>query len=279
MKTLNVFVNPDSDAAAEAYAMLRRCASVYNIALHEKWSPENCDPIVTIGGDGTMIRALNTYPDNPVLGINTGTLGFLTEVDANEGAMLDAMERISNGRFEEERAHRLVYTIERPQNKMPSGVEYETIDEGFAINDIVVARNCALDGINFSVRVNGHIVNRIFADGYVVASPVGASAYALSCGGPLVQPSADVLVLSAIAPHSLVNRSMVIDGLESTVTIEIERLRNPQVKAIACADGVNAVPLQPFDKIEVKVDGGKYPSFIRFNSNRFFDRVSRRLCK
>lgn len=285
VKKIHLFVNPTNLLSKEVVEIAQRCAGIWDIEthiIHDGEKIEENEMIATVGGDGTMIRALRQYPNNPIWGINLGTLGFLTETEANQGAILDMMHCLSLGDYTLESCYSLHYTVKRPKkNSNPLSDDsdrYEIVKRGSAINDVVIARNSALDGINFSVRVNGHVVNRCFADAYVVASPVGSSAYALSGGGPLVEPTSDVLVLCAIAPHTLSNRSIVIDG-ESTVSIVIERMRSPEVEAIVCADGTDKFSLKPYDVIEVEQNWEGGPNFVRSNDSRFFDRVARRMAK
>ena len=139
--------------------------------------------VFTIGGDGTMVRALKEYPNIPTIGINAGTLGFLTEI--NEDNLEDACINILNEDY---------------------NVEYCT-----SINDVVISRSNALSMIRFDIFINDKKIKQYNADGFIVSTPIGASAYSLSCGGPFIEPTSKLIELTPIAAHTLVNRSIVVD--------------------------------------------------------------------
>ena len=180
-------------------------------ALCAKEIGQQCDIAVVVGGDGTMLgiaRELAPY-QVPLVGINQGRLGFITDVRATDWA--DALRPIIQGDYEEERRAMIAGTVWRDE---------ECIFEGMALNDVVVGRGATSSMIELRVDVGGVFVANMRADGLIVASPTGSTAYALSAGGPILHPAIGGLVLVPIASHTLSNRPIVLpDSQEVQITI------------------------------------------------------------
>ncbi|MBQ0025875.1 MAG: NAD(+)/NADH kinase [Lachnospiraceae bacterium] len=203
------------------------------------------DCVIVLGGDGTLLRVariLNDF-DVPILGINLGHLGYLTE---GTGTGLKAViESVTKDE----------YIIEE-RMMLTSRVRYADgsySDSRIALNDVTLNRNISLRTIKFNLRVNGQILYDYVADGIIVSTPTGSTAYNLSCGGPIVEPTAKLFLITPIAPHSLNNRSLV---LSSSDVIEIEivgAMNDPDgIEYIAYADGDSTIKLCPGDSVEIK---------------------------
>ncbi|MCM5678690.1 NAD kinase [Schlegelella sp. S2-27] len=178
-----------------------------------------CDLAVVIGGDGTMLhiaRELARY-GLPLIGINQGRLGFITDVPVNDvRAALGSMLR---GDYEEEHRTMLEGQVLR---------DGEVIFDGFAMNDVVVSRGATASMVELRVDVDAQFMANLRADGLIVASPTGSTAYALSAGGPILHPAIKGWVLVPIAPHTLSNRPIVLPDA-SEVTVEIVAGRDASV--------------------------------------------------
>lgn len=171
---------------------------------------ERCDLALVVGGDGTMLgigRQLARY-GVPLVGINQGRLGFITDIPFD--GFQDKLRPMLRGRFEEDQRALMTATVWR---------DGRCVFEATALNDVVVNRGGAASMIELRVEVDGHFVANQRADGLIIASSTGATAYALSAGGPLLHPEIDGWVMVPIAPHTLSNRPVV---LPSTCEIAVE---------------------------------------------------------
>ena len=178
-----------------------------------------CDLAVVVGGDGTMLgiaRQLARH-GTPLVGINTGRLGFITDVPA--GQFAESLAPMIAGDYEEERRTMLEGGVRR---------DGELIFEGFAMNDVVVSRGGAASMVELKVDIGSEFVANIRADGLIVGSPTGSTAYALSAGGPILHPSIAAWVLVPIAPHDLSNRPIVLPDT-GEISIEIVAARDASV--------------------------------------------------
>lgn len=186
-----------------------RAMSAVDIGAH-------ADLAIVMGGDGTMLgiaRQLAPY-DVPLIGINQGRLGFMTDIPL-EG-MLDVLAKMLAGRFQAERRTLLEGQVLR---------DGEVIHVGMAVNDVVVARGAGAGMAELRVDVDGHFMYNQRSDGLIIATPTGSTAYALSAGGPLLHPSLGGIGLVPIAPHALSNRPIVLPE-SSLIEIEIIRGRD-----------------------------------------------------
>lgn len=172
-------------------------------------APERADIILSLGGDGTLIETIGKYYklDVPFLGINCGNLGYLTEINCeNYKEKLDIV-------FSEEY---------RVQERDGLECRIENINLfGLSFNDIYL-RNNSMNVMNFDVFINGKFLSEYKADGIIISTPVGSTGYSLSCGGAFIDPSAKVILLTMIAPHTLMNRSIVLNDT-SRIDIVVKR--------------------------------------------------------
>ncbi len=177
---------------------------------------KHCDVAVVLGGDGTMLAiARELAPFNiPLIGINQGRLGFITDLQLKD--MATALPLILAGQYEEEQRAMLEGAVIRPIR----GDGFETIYEGYAINEVVVSRGATASMVELRAEIDGQFVANYRADGLIVASPTGSTAYALSAGGPIMHPGLGGWVIVPIASHTLSNRPLVVSD-SVTITIEI----------------------------------------------------------
>ena len=172
---------------------------------------QRCDIAVVVGGDGTMLgiaRQLSRF-GLPLVGINQGRLGFITDVPV--GQFAEALAPMIAGDYEEERRTMLEGGVWR---------DGEMIFEGFAMNDVVVSRGATASMVELKIDIGSEFVANLRADGLIIGSPTGSTAYALSAGGPILHPGIAAFVLVPIAPHDLSNRPIVLpDGGEIRIQI------------------------------------------------------------
>ncbi|PCH65221.1 MAG: NAD(+) kinase [Gammaproteobacteria bacterium] len=199
--------------------------------------PQSCDLTIAIGGDGTILsvsRALAGTP-LPIVGINVGRLGFLADLTLNK--LEQQLSAILDGKYRQDTRFLLQAAI--------NGDEANTI----AMNDIVVHAHQSLRMIEFETYINGHFLNSQRADGLVIATPTGSTAYALSAGGPILDVDLDAVVLASVSPHALSNRPLVI-AASNTIDIVISE-QNYTSSMVTC-DGRPGQLLQPGDTIRIE---------------------------
>lgn len=200
--------------------------------------PEDLDCAIVIGGDGSFIEAARVLEqrDIPILGINMGTLGYLTEVEITH--IDEAVEKIVKGN----------YLLE---NRMMLEGTFQNGESNVALNDIVVSRKGALRVIHFRLFVNGELLNSYKADGIILSTPTGSTAYNLSAGGPIVEPTASLIVITPICSHAL-NTSSIVLSSEDEIMIEIGEGRNGSVEEVSVAfDGADMVTLFTGDRMKI----------------------------
>lgn len=200
---------------------------------------EHVDLTAVIGGDGTMLHAVSRLGDfqKPVAGINIGTLGFLTTCTDGE---LDAFaQAVAEGRFSTS-----VRTLLRASVHRNDG----SVEEFTALNEITLARGQTGRLISLRVMVNGELLNNYRADGLIVATPTGSTAYSLSAGGPLIAPGAAVFLITPICPHSLSQRALVVPDCR---VIEVHSDNPTGEPMLFTVDGRDCVHIKPGDHIEV----------------------------
>jgi NAD+ kinase len=204
--------------------------------------PRCVDLVVVLGGDGTLLsmadRIGQAERDVPILGVNFGSLGFLTDIRIGE--LYPSLETVLDGsaRFDE----RLMLRSEAIRND-------QRIDTRIVLNDVVFTKGALSRMIELSVSVGGTFVTRVKADGLIIASPTGSTAYNLAAGGPIVHPMVDALLLTPIAPHTLSNRPVVIpasDDIEVTPHVNLSA-----DDVFVTYDGQSGYPLRDADVVRV----------------------------
>lgn len=208
--------------------------------LDRKALIKEADLIVVIGGDGTFLDAARSIGEQakPMLGINRGRLGFL--VDILPEKMLPALDEILLGHYQKEDRFLL-------QGQVIRGGEQ--IYCSHALNDVVTNKRDVARMIEFSTYINGRYISNHRADGLIVATPTGSTAYALSSGGPVVQPWLEAMVLVPICPHTLSDRPVVVDS-NSEIEIEISQRSSNPVQVTW--DGQESLSLEPGDRLRVR---------------------------
>lgn len=201
---------------------------------------KRCDLAVTVGGDGTLLdaaRGLVNF-DVPLLGINLGRLGFLVDISPNE--MEERLHEILDGDFEEE--HRILLNTQIEHGDKPAS-------ESDAFNDVVVHKWEVARMIETETYINGKFLNSMRSDGLILSTPTGSTAYALSGGGPILEPDMDAMVLVPICPHTMSYRPIVIGG-DSKIDIIVKENQNSHAQ-VTC-DGQINLGVVSGDKITIK---------------------------
>jgi NAD+ kinase len=200
------------------------------------------DLVVVLGGDGTLLSVADCIgaagTGIPMLGVNFGSLGFLTEVTLPE--LYPSLEAALNGHARIEERMMLHSTTIR---------QGESFADHIALNDVVVTKGARSRMIDLSVTVGDEFVTRVKADGLIVATPTGSTAYNLSAGGPIVQPTLDALLLTPIAPHTLTHRPIVIP-MSSTVRVQ-PNIGDVREELFVTFDGQAGFQLQAGDEIRI----------------------------
>jgi len=199
---------------------------------------EHTDVAMSLGGDGTLLLAARIFAphDVPILGINLGRLGFLTDTDHEH--MFEVVEAVLAGESQIEERMMLVAEVWR------DGV---VVERSEALNDVVVNKGALAQVIDLETRVGGRFVSRYLADGMIVSTPTGSTAYGLAAGGPIVEPSTNVILVAPICPHILTNRPLIIDAGKEVDCILMEARGDVYVTI----DGQEGFTLVPGDRVSV----------------------------
>lgn len=195
------------------------------------------DLLIVIGGDGSLLHAARIAVDQdlPVLGINRGRLGFLTDISPDK---FDKIIDVINGQYHEEQ--RFLLTMRLRDND-------RLMAENYALNDVVLMPSQVAHLFEFEVYINDEFVYNQRADGLIIATPTGSTAYALSGGGPIVHPTLDAMVLVPMFPHTLTSRPIVIDGNSQ---VKIVCTGGDLLPHISC-DGQPSLPIEPGQQITI----------------------------
>ena len=207
--------------------------------------PQHCDLTIAIGGDGTLLSAARAVAgtDMPVVGINVGRLGFLADVTLSN--LEQQLDHILCGHYRDDRRFLL-----------QAGINNNAQAPGIAMNDVVIHAHQNLHMIEFETYINGKFLNSQRADGLVVATPTGSTAYAMSAGGPILDVDLNVVVLASVCPHTLSNRPLVV---AASNTIDITLSENNLTTGMVTCDGRPGQILEPGDTVRFE----PHPSQIR----------------
>jgi len=224
------------------------------------------DLIVVLGGDGTLLSVADSAAaagaDVPILGVNFGSLGFLTEATLPE--LYTSLEAAVDGRARVEPRMMLRATTIRGGEALP---------EHLALNDVVVTKTARARMTDLSVSVGDEFVTRVKADGLIVATPTGSTAYNLAAGGPIVQPTIDALVLTPIAPHMLTNRPIVIPA---TSLVRVQPQMTERDELYVTFDGQAGYELRAGDEIRIRC-AERRVRLLRPSSRSYFDVLRQKL--
>lgn len=227
----------DSDGAGGAPG------GAYTARTDPEQVPAETECVITLGGDGTLIRAARDLAlrQLPMIGVNMGHLGYLTQVGCREpGEVTQMLDDLMAGQFQLERRMLLKGTV------LSGGT---AVKEELALNEILISRREMPKILDLRLSVNGEQLCRYKADGMIIATPTGSTAYNLSAGGPIVEPSARLMILTPICPHDLNGRSIVLAAED---TIEIEIMGHDNEGQAVVFDGGAAVKLKVGDRLLVE---------------------------
>jgi NAD+ kinase len=227
---VEVLVSESDELAGEA-------ADVTRVPEHE--IGERADLVIAVGGDGTLLFAARLVAGRavPLIGVNRGRLGFLTDVMPQD--MLQSVDAALAGELAED---------QRPLLKARLHGAGAELAEALALNDVVMQKHDTGRTLDFETRIDGHYVNTHDGDGIIVASPTGSTAYALSCSGPIIEPHLPALVIVPICAHTLSDRPIVV---AASSVIEITLLERLDTRANVTCDGMILGPLMPGDRLEI----------------------------
>ncbi|MFB6347932.1 NAD(+) kinase [Moraxella marmotae] len=200
---------------------------------------DHCDLVIVVGGDGSMLQAASVMAgtDVPVLGINRGRLGFLADVNPDE--LIEKVKQVLDGQYW--LVERFLLKFQIVQNDADGKPSDLVIHEDVALNDIVLHAGKSVHTIDFKLKINNNDVYRQHADGLIVATPTGSTAYALSAGGPIIHPTLDAICLVPMHPHTLSSRPLVVPG-SSHIVINIHN--DNRTQPMVGADGKASAPLE-----------------------------------
>lgn len=226
------------------------------LAIEDNEVPKDMDCILVVGGDGTMIRAAREYRgyDVPIMGINMGKLGYLPEAEVHN--LEESLEQIIYG------------TSQIEERMMLKGIVNDEI-EAVALNDIVLTRCGSLRIITFNVYVNGELLNTYHADGIIVSTPTGTTAYNLSAGGPIVKPTASMIVITPICSHAL-NTSSIVLSADDEIVLEVCE------PASVSFDGEKNVDVRNGDKIVIR-KAEETAKLLKLSKISFLERLRKKM--
>jgi NAD+ kinase len=224
------------------------------------------DMVLVLGGDGTLLSMADCIGDAasaiPILGVNFGSLGFLTEITLPE--LYPSLEAALDGRAHVESRMMLRSTTER---------DGRTLAQLIALNDAVITKTARSRMIDLSVSVGDEFVTRVKADGLIVATPTGSTAYNLAAGGPIVQPVVDAIVLTPIAPHMLTNRPIVIPA---SSIVRVQPMMAERDELYVTFDGQAGHQLEAGDEVRIS-RAGRRVRLLRPSPRSYFDVLRQKL--
>ena len=226
--------------------------------------PEDTDLCIVLGGDGTMLQAARSiaYMDIPIIGVNLGTMGYLAEVD--ESGIDDALEKILGGEYEIEDRMMLRGEVEGKKD--------------YSLNDIIVTRYQDIATIGYKIYVNDQFLCSYYADGLIVSTPTGSTGYNMSAGGPIIEPLANMILVTPVCPHTLNSRSLVFSP-DTRIEVELMSKRDgSNQQAIASFDGSGTLLLNTGNRITIK-KSKKTTKILRLNRVSFLEVISKKFAK
>jgi len=221
-----IVIDPETSAYAPGREVVQR----------PRFAAQPLDFVVVLGGDGTLLSTSRVVAEAgiPVLGVNLGSLGFLTEVPLNE--LYDALEDVDQKRARVEARSMVQCELHRDGTRVVSYV---------ALNDVIVNKSAIARLNSYDVYVDKAFVTNYKADGLIISTPTGSTAYSMAAGGPILMPSVDAFVITPVSPHSLTHRPLVV---RDSVEIEII-VKTGQEEAYLSVDGQVGVPLRDGDRV------------------------------
>lgn len=231
-----------------------KCEDVKLHALEDEL--KDSDLLVCFGGDGTILHSakLAAYNNVPILGVNVGTMGFMAEIESNE---LDLILKVIAGDYRLENRMMLDISVFRGEKLIYSDI---------ALNDAVITKGAIARIIDLSVLCDGEEITKFSGDGVIISTPTGSTAYSMSAGGPIVEPTAETILMTPICAHALYAKSFVLSG-DREVNVKIGSLSRKT--AYLSSDGGRAVNLIGGDRVVVK-RSDYYTSLVRVKNISYF---------
>lgn len=219
---------------------------------------EDTECIIVLGGDGTVLQAAADSREygTPILGINLGTLGYLAETERKDWKK--ALDRLFSGEYEIE------------DRMMLEGRVRGRKEKRYALNDVVLARTGSPRILNYDIYVNGMYLNSFNADGIILATPTGSTAYNLSAGGPIVEPSARMILITPICPFTLTSRSVILSASDEICVRIGKTSSEPMLEAEADFDGSDDVILHTGDELAIR-QADIVTRLIKLNKRSFLE--------
>lgn len=229
--------------------------------------PEDAYCMIVLGGDGTMLQAAWDVRKAhiPLIGVNLGTLGYMTEVEP--GCLEEALDRLMGGQASSESRMMLNGRVFYRDGR---------VTEDWCLNDIVISRCGALQVIKLNIYVNGQFLKEYSADGVIITTPTGSTGYNLSAGGPIAKPSARLIIMTPICPHTLSSRSIILSP-EDVIEIEIPQGREGRKQQVtANFDGAHELSMSTGDRIRI-VESEKTTEILSVNKISFLEVLHRKM--
>lgn len=271
MNKIGININTSKDISGKILNFIKECIfnedSSINVKIFkdcyglESIQPNDFDVIIVLGGDGTILstaRVLCKY-DIPILGVNTGHLGFLTEVEMDEVSF--AIKSLFNGEYSVENRIMLKCTLNDNLGK-----------NYYALNDVVISKGILARILTYEILIDEKHYMEFTADGVIISTPTGSTAYSLSAGGPIIYPTLKLISITPICPHSLGFRTIVIDSSSNICII----IKKKYESVFLTLDGQESVKLSDTDKVNVS-DSIFQCKLIKLNNYDYFDILRKKI--
>lgn len=251
------------DHKVEGFVEPEMAQSVSSPSLDKQEMPLTVDMVVVLGGDGTLLAAARSLQKNrvPILGVNLGGLGFLTEITLDE--LYPMLEAILRGEYKTD--ERMLLEVRVWRNE-------KVIEEFTVLNDIVINKGALARIIELETSVDNAHLTTFRADGLIIATPTGSTGYSLSAGGPIVYPSLQSIIITPICPHNLTNRPIIVPK-EATINVS---LCSGDKEVFLTLDGQVGFKMNLQDRVEVKKGEG-FISLIKSPSRGYFEVLRQKL--
>lgn len=268
MKKLAIYINSEKVGSMQIaenikqYALSQGC----EIVLVDDLCPEDAEALISIGGDGTFLNASRlAYPvDVPIVGINLGTLGFLTEVEPNDLDKL--LGCLIHDKFTVEK--RMMLDIKIVKNGIRQFSNY-------ALNDLVISRIALSKLLHLGLFINDQDIDSVHGDGIIISSPTGSTAYSMSAGGPIVEPDLNLLMVTPICPHMMYSKTFIA-AADKIIRVQIDK--NYCDKAMVTVDGKEGYELCASDYVEVSM-AKKTLKMIKMRETNFYNILRSKIYK
>jgi NAD+ kinase len=279
IRTVGVFSKPNAPRAVKVVPALLEWVGKHGIearldnetahyagipaGLDREQVPENCDLAIVLGGDGTLLSAARAIGNRaiPLLAVNLGGLGFLTSITTDD--LFSELERAITGDLKITRRRMLRVHVVRG---------HETVAEYQALNDVVIAKSQIARIVDLEAWADGSFVCAYKADGLIICTPTGSTAYSLSAAGPIIFPTVNAICLTPICPHTLTNRPLIIPGEMGVRVVS----REAQEEAFLTVDGQIGGPLEAGDAVECAISDFDV-LLVRPPHKTFFDVLRQKL--